>query len=118
MDRTSALLEYAGGRQTPMNADHLTVYKFTSKEDPNFELVVNVLRSMANKMTATDSSAPQSGGSKVNSPAFPKKTPSCPLSLEYNDRPMGRVLGQAAPEEEQLLDPDAEESERPTQYLR
>lgn len=54
-----------------MNANHLTICMFKSKDDTNFDLVASVLRSMASKVTDSISSAPQSGGTNV-SPSAPQ----------------------------------------------
>lgn len=99
-----------------MNANHLTICKFKNKDDPNFDLVASVLRSMANKITDSSSSAPQSGGPNVSPSAPQYESTIAPLRLEYSDRPIGRVLGQVGPGGEQLLDADAEESGRRGQY--
>lgn len=83
-----------------MNANHLTICKFKSKDDPNFDLVASALKDMANEITVTASSASH----------YESTEPL--LCLEYSDRPTGRVLGQDGSGAEQPLVAVAEEAER------
>jgi hypothetical protein len=52
VDRLSALLEYPVEKQIPMDADHLSICKFSGPEDSNYTMVVPVLRNMANAATS------------------------------------------------------------------
>jgi hypothetical protein len=47
VDRFSAVLEYPVEQQIPMDADHLSICKFTGPKDPNYTMIVPVLKNMA-----------------------------------------------------------------------
>ncbi|KAJ5781041.1 hypothetical protein N7457_006201 [Penicillium paradoxum] len=50
VDPESAVLGYPGEKQTPMTADHRSICKFDTPEDPNYALLRNALASTVSKL--------------------------------------------------------------------
>lgn len=99
VDRLSAVLEYPVEQQIPMDADHLSICKFTGPEDPNYTMIVPVLKNMA--ATAT-------GGVQSTSAAVPTSEPVTAATepvLALEETPA------VAPQEPQLLSYTNEVSE-------
>ncbi|CAM1506290.1 Fc.00g059310.m01.CDS01 [Cosmosporella sp. VM-42] len=50
VDHESAVLGYPGERQMPINADHRSICKFESPEDPNYLIIRNALASITHNL--------------------------------------------------------------------
>ena len=46
VNKESSILGYSGEGSTPLNADHHTICKFSSSDDPNYRLVVSIVKSI------------------------------------------------------------------------
>lgn len=53
VERESAILDYPNEISSPLNADHHTVCKYQSRQDPNYMSVRNVIKSLMERFTVT-----------------------------------------------------------------
>ncbi|KAK4150207.1 hypothetical protein C8A00DRAFT_37212, partial [Chaetomidium leptoderma] len=92
--KDSAVLGYAAEISSPLNADHHGVSKFSSKEDPNYEQVRNVLRMFLSSFESHGPVVPAAGRAEHEQLLGVQDDPTFDLEILQDDRAkLEQVLG-------------------------